>query len=77
MLNNNDHRKTIVHQVIRAIRDYIGIEPEKYLQYLMRREIEPSPELLKQIRGKDSRYEYYCKVVYYYVLLLLKYNTKK
>lgn len=59
VLNYNDHRKTIVHQVIRAIRDYIGIEPEKYLQYLMRRGIEPSPELVKQIKGKDSRYEYY------------------
>lgn len=57
VLNPDDHRKTIVHQVIRAIRDYVGIEPEKYLQYLMRRSIEPSPELLKQIRGKDSRYE--------------------
>ena len=76
MLNNNDHRKTIVHQVIRAIRDYIGIEPEKYLQYLTRRGIEPSPELLKQIRGKDSRYEYYYEVVQYYVLYVWHLTTK-
>jgi len=54
VVERDDHRKTIVHQVIRAVRDHVGILPEKFLEYLERKEIEPSPELLNQIRSKES-----------------------
>jgi hypothetical protein len=48
---HDDHRDVVVHRTLKSIRDVLHIHPDTFLEYLERKEIQPSPELLSQVRA--------------------------
>lgn len=51
----DEHRKLIVHKILKAARDEVGISSESFLAYLESKNIQPCPELLSQIRAVKSK----------------------
>jgi hypothetical protein len=47
----DDHRDVVVHRTLKSIRDVLNIQADTFLEYLEKKEIQPSPELLSQVRS--------------------------
>lgn len=45
-----DHKDIIIHRTLKTVRDVLQIAPDQFLFYLEKREIQPCPELLSQVR---------------------------
>lgn len=54
-VSNEDHKDIVVHRTLKSIRDVLKIQPDTFLEYLERKEIQPSPELLAQVRSHRKK----------------------
>ena len=52
IVDKEEHkRSSILHRILKAVRENSGVDPEKFLLYLSEKGIQPNPLLLVQIRA--------------------------
>ena len=49
-IESQDHKEIIVHRALKAVRDYLEIDVETFMNYLEKNDIQPCSELLAQVR---------------------------
>jgi hypothetical protein len=47
---HEDHKDVVLHRTVSSVRDVLHIKPDTFLEYLEKKEIQPCPELLTQVR---------------------------